>query len=129
DWRGLRVWLPMRMHGIDVFRRNLDEKLDLTQWATEELRKIPNVEILAKPQLSIMAFRYAPPGLDASRLDTLNRNLMTRGNERKRVYLTSTMLGGRFAIRICVLSFRTHLDRMREGLEDIRAAIAEAETP
>jgi aromatic-L-amino-acid/L-tryptophan decarboxylase len=126
DWRGLRVWLPMRMHGVEVFRKNLDEKLDLTEWATEELRKIPNVEILAEPQLSIMAFRYAPPGLDASRLDKLNRDLMNRVNERKRVYLTSTMLNGRFAIRICVLSFRTHMDRMREGLDDIRAAIREA---
>jgi hypothetical protein len=30
---------------------------------------------------------------------------------------------GRFAIRICVLSFRTHLDRMRQGLEDIRQSV------
>ena len=51
---------------------------------------------------------------------------MNRVNAEKRVYLTSTLLNGRFAIRICVLSFRTHMDRMREGLEDIRAAIAEA---
>jgi len=32
------------------------------------------------------------------------------------------MLSGRFAIRICVLSFRTHRDRMEQALEDIRAA-------
>jgi aromatic-L-amino-acid decarboxylase len=126
DWRGLRVWLPMRMHGIEVFRKNLEEKLDLTEWATEELRRIPNIEILAEPQLSIMAFRYAPAGLDASRLDQLNRDLMNRVNNRKRVYLTSTILNGLFAIRICVLSFRTHMDRMREGLDDIRAAIEES---
>ena len=35
------------------------------------------------------------------------------------------MLGDRFAIRICVLSFRTHADRMEEGLEDIRSAVSE----
>jgi hypothetical protein len=39
--------------------------------------------------------------------------------------VTGTMLGPRYAIRICVLSFRTHMDRMREGLEDIRSAIGE----
>jgi hypothetical protein len=32
-----------------------------------------------------------------------------------------------FAIRICVLSFRTHSERTREGMEDIRAALAEME--
>ena len=37
------------------------------------------------------------------------------------------MLGGRFAIRICVLSFRTHRDRMEQALEDIRIAVRETE--
>ena len=127
DWRGLRVWLPMKMHGTEVFQKNLDEKLDLTLWATEELRKIPGMEILAEPQLSIVAFRLGPPGLDEEGLNALNRDLMNRVNAKKRVYLTGTMLDGRFAIRICVLSFRTHLDRMKEGLEGIRSAIAEME--
>jgi aromatic-L-amino-acid decarboxylase len=125
DWRGLRVWLPMKMHGIEIFRKNLDEKLDLTHGATEELRRIPGMEILAEPQLSIVAFRLARPGLDEKALNSLNRDLMNRVNAKKRVYLTGTMLGRRFAIRICVLSFRTHLDRMMEGLDDIRAAIRE----
>jgi aromatic-L-amino-acid/L-tryptophan decarboxylase len=125
DWRGLRVWLPIKMHGIGPFRKNLDEKLDLTEWATEELRNTDGIEILAEPQLSIVAFRLNRPGLDETALNTLNRDLMNRVNAKKRVYLTGTMLDGRFAIRICVLSFRTHLDRMRAGLEDIRAGIRE----
>jgi hypothetical protein len=32
------------------------------------------------------------------------------------------MLGERFALRICVVSFRTHLERMQLAMEDIRAA-------
>jgi aromatic-L-amino-acid/L-tryptophan decarboxylase len=123
DWRGLRVWFPIAMHGIGPFRRNLDEKLDLALRAAEELRTIPGVEILAEPQLSIVAFRLRRDGLDDEALNALNRGLLARVNARKRVHLTSTMLRGRFAIRICVLSFRTHLDRVLEGLEDVRAAI------
>src|SRR5262249_59966341 len=61
SWRGLRLWLPIKMHGIGVFRDNLDEKLDLAQWAAEELRKISGIEILAEPQLSITAFRLRLP--------------------------------------------------------------------
>jgi aromatic-L-amino-acid decarboxylase len=125
DWRGLRVWLPIAMHGIGPFRRNLQEKLDLTRWATEELRKIPGIEIIAEPQLSIVAFRMAHPGLDAEALNALNRRFLAEINARKRVYLTGTMLGNRFALRICVLSFRTHMDRMREGMDDILAAAEE----
>lgn len=124
DWRGLRVWLPIAMHGIGPFRRNLEEKLELTRWATAQLRTIPGIEILAEPQLSIVAFRLTRPGLDGEDVNDLNRRFLAAINSRKRVYLTGTMLGSRFALRICVLSFRTHADRMREGMEDIRAAAA-----
>lgn len=124
-FRGLRVWLPLKMHGIEPFRRNLDEKLALTRWATEELRKIDDMEIVAEPQLSIVAFRVVRPGLDGEALNQLNRALLQRVNARQRVYLSGTLLGGCFTIRICVLSFRTHLDRMQMAIEDIRGAVKE----
>ena len=125
DWRGLRVWLPIAMHGIGPFRRNLEEKIELTHWATEELKAIPGIEIVAEPQLSIVAFRLARPDLDAETENRLNRAFLAAINGRRRVYLTGTMLGGKFVLRICVLSFRTHLDRMREGLDDVRSAADE----
>ena len=125
DARGLRVWLPLKMHGAGPFRANLEEKLELARWAADELRTIPNVEILAEPQLSIVAFRISRPGLSEPELDARNHAFLDRINARKRVFLTGTRLRGRFAIRICVLSFRTHRDRMEAAMEDIRAAVAE----
>jgi aromatic-L-amino-acid decarboxylase len=124
DFRGLRVWLPLKMHGIGPFRANLEEKLSLARHAAHGLAEIPGIEILAEPQLSIVAFRFARPGLDERHLNSLNRQLLERVNGRKRVYLTGTMLRGRFAIRICVLSFRTHVERIDMALEDIRAEAA-----
>jgi aromatic-L-amino-acid decarboxylase len=122
EFRGLRVWLPFKMHGVTPFRRNLEEKLELTRWATAELRKIPGIEIVAEPQLSIVAFRLTRPGWGTEALNRLNHELLQRINAYKRVYLSSTLLHGTFVLRICVLSFRTHLDRMQMCLEDIRAA-------
>ena len=76
-------------------------------------------------QLSILAFRRVRPGADGPALDAENRRLIERINARKRVYLTATVVGGGFAIRICVLSFWTHRDRMEMAVEDIRAAVSE----
>jgi aromatic-L-amino-acid decarboxylase len=125
-FRGLRVWLPIKMHGIAPFRDALDEKLDLARWAVEELRKIPHLEILAEPDLSLLAFRLAPPDVtDPEALDRLNRRFLDQINERKRVFLTGTLLHGRFALRICVLSFRTHHDRVAMAIEDVKEAMKE----
>ena len=123
--RGLRVWLPLKLHGLGVFRRNLDEKLDLALHATRELKSMPGIEIVAEPQLSVVAFRLVKPGLDDEALNRLNRDLIERVNARQRVHISGTVVGGSFVLRICVLSFRTHLERLEEGLEDIRAALAE----
>jgi aromatic-L-amino-acid/L-tryptophan decarboxylase len=125
DFRGLRAWLPLRLFGVDAFRDSLDEKLDLARWAADELRAIPGMEIVAEPRLSLTAFRLDRPGQTDEQLNALNRDLMARVNARRNVYLTGTVLDGRFALRICVLSFRTHMDRMQRCLEDIRAAVDE----
>ncbi|HUP49656.1 MAG TPA: aminotransferase class I/II-fold pyridoxal phosphate-dependent enzyme [Thermoanaerobaculia bacterium] len=118
DFRGLRVWLPLKMFGAGAFRAQLDEKLDLAAWAAAELRKIDGIEIVAEPQLTVVAFRLRGS-------DERNRRLLEAINARKKVMLTATRVGGRFVIRICVVSFRTHRDRMEACLEDIRAAAAE----
>jgi aromatic-L-amino-acid decarboxylase len=125
DFRGLRVWLPLKLFGMDAFRAALDEKLDLARWAAEELRTIPDMEIVCEPRLSLTAFRLVPAGVQGTALDDLNRDIMARVNARQNVYLTGTMVSGRFALRICVLSFRTHMDRMEACLRDLRAAVAE----
>ena len=124
-YRGLRVWLPIKLHGLEAFRRSLDEKLDLAHHAWRELAAIPGLEIVAAPQLSVVAFRLVGPGLAPEDLDRLNRMLIERVNARQRVHLSGTVVGGSFVLRICVLGFRTHLDRLDEGLDDIRAAAAE----
>jgi len=121
DFRGLRVWLPLKMFGIEPFREQLDEKLDLAAYAAAELRKIAGIEIVAEPQLSILAFRIA--GDDAK-----NRELLQRINARNRVMLTPAVVGGRFVIRICIVSHRTHRERIEMALADIRSEVLSAES-
>jgi aromatic-L-amino-acid decarboxylase len=124
DARGLRVWLPLKMHGAATFREALDEKLDLAAFAAAELEKEPDIELAHAPTLSLFAWRYRPQGLEASELDACNRRLLTGVNQRQRVLLTGTTLEDGFYLRLCVLSFRTHRERIAMALEDIRAELA-----
>ncbi len=127
DARGLRIWLPFSMHGASVFRDALDEKLDLARFAANELRKIPGVEIVAEPKLSLLAFRRRFPELTSNDEDARNRQWMSLVNQKQRVLLTGTTSKGRFLIRMCILSFRTHKDRIEMALEDLRSSLAEIE--
>ncbi len=118
DFRGLRVWLPLRLCGLDRFAALLDEKLDLAEWAARELRRLPNVEVL-EPTLSVVAFRAVDPALDLAGNNARNRAWLERINARQRVMLTPTFLDGAYVLRIAILSFRTHRDRVAMALEDI----------
>ncbi|MBK5255612.1 MAG: aminotransferase class V-fold PLP-dependent enzyme [Vicinamibacteria bacterium] len=124
DFRGLRIWLPLVLHGVNAFRDAIEEKLMLTRWAYDRLREDSRFEILDEPQLSVVAFRLKGEGPTA---DARNEDLQRRVNARGRVFLSSTRLDGRYVIRLCVLSFRTHMDRVRDAVEAIRAEANAAE--
>jgi aromatic-L-amino-acid decarboxylase len=124
-FRGLRLWLPLRLVGAAAFRDALDEKLDLARFAAAGLRAMPGIELVAEPELSTVAFRAVRAGWGAEATNARNRRLLDAVNRRGRVYLTGTSVGGRFVLRICVVSFRTHQDRITQCLDDIRAGLAE----
>lgn len=124
-FRGLRVWLPLVLHGFAAFREQLDEKLALARQAAHAVRSMPDVRMVSEPVLSLFAFRAEPDGLAPAELDALNRRWMAAVNQRRRVFLTGAMVldptvGTEiFVIRVCILSFRTHADRIRMLIEDL----------
>ena len=118
DARGLRVWFPLVLHGVDAFRGALDEKLDLTERLDAALRDVPVLQIGWTPQLSVVAFRLRDAGEDA------NRELLARINTSRRVFLSSTLIRGEYWIRACIVSHRTHADRVDECTAIVREAAA-----
>jgi aromatic-L-amino-acid decarboxylase len=118
DVRGLRVWFPLVLHGVGAFRDALDEKLDLTQRITASLRADPNLEVGWDPQLTVVAFRMR--GGDEAR----SRQLLDRINATKRVFLSSTLIRGEYWLRVCIVSHRTHVDRIDECATIVHAAAA-----
>ena len=119
DFRGLRLWLPLHLHGVDAFVRALDEKLDLAAYVFEELSALPRLELPWPPELSLVAFRPRDGSDDDAEA------LLQRINSKGRVWLSSAPIRGRTFARICILSHRSRPDRMREGIEIIRAAVAQ----
>ncbi len=119
DWRGLRVWMPLVLHGVGAFREALDEKLDLTRRLHDGLAQEPLLEIPWEPQLTVVAFRLAGGDQEA------NTRLLQLINASQRVFLSSTLVADGYLIRACIVSHRTHADRIDECIEIVRKAAAE----
>ena len=122
SYHGLRVWLPLKYFGVKAFRENLQEKLLLTQWMYQRLSEDPSFEVVAKPDLSVIPFRFRP---QQGNIDAFNQLLLKNINQSKKILLSSTLLNGEFIIRVCILSFRTHQKEVEEAF-DIVSTTAKA---
>lgn len=104
-FRGLRLWLPLKLHGVAPFRACLEEKLLLAKYFYDEVRKLGFVCDL-EPELSVVVYRYVPEKGDANEF---NKRLLDEVVADGRVFISSTMLDGKFTLRFACLAFRTHL--------------------
>jgi len=118
--RGLRVWIPLKLHGVSAFRESLDEKLDLAAYLDDALAAIPELELPWRPQVTVVPFRLADGD------DDVNARFLQRINASKRVFLSSTVIHGRYTLRACIQCHRTHRDRIDECIGIVRAAAAGA---
>jgi len=118
DFRGLRVWLPIKTLGIEPFQLNLEEKLKLSEYLHSELLKIPELVIEAAPQLSIQAFRHK----DTEK----TRKLMGLINAKNNVFLSGcTLSNKKFVIRVCLLGHHLHFEQVQIFLKDIKESLKE----
>jgi len=106
-FRGLRLWLPLKLHGLAPFRAALREKILLARYFHEKIAAVPGFETGPAPDLSVVTYRYVPRRGDP---DAFNERLVAEVRRDGRVFLSSTMLDGKFTLRLAVLSFRTHLE-------------------
>jgi glutamate/tyrosine decarboxylase-like PLP-dependent enzyme len=104
-WRGLRMWLPLKYHGIAPFRATLEEKLLLAQYAWHKLEGM-GCEMGPRPQLSVLIFRF--PKANEEETEAYNRTLLKAIHADGRYFISSTLVDGTFYLRLAILSFRTH---------------------
>jgi glutamate/tyrosine decarboxylase-like PLP-dependent enzyme len=106
-FRALRMWLPLILLGTRPFRAALEEKLLLARYFHQQIERA-GYEVGPVPDLSVVTYRWVPPGASADRIDDINRAIVDGSRRDGRVFLSSTMLDGRFTLRMAALAFRTH---------------------
>lgn len=116
-FRALSVWMSIREHGIRHFGNVIQEGVDQARYLASRIREHPDLELMAPVPLCIVCFRYAVPGLSAGEEDALNREILMRLQEQGVAVPSSTVIDGRFVLRVANTNHRTRredFDRLVE---------------
>ena len=111
-FRALKVWLALQQAGRNGYVQMISDDVNLSQNLFQEIRRYSELEPLTQ-SLSIASFRYVPAGFTSgdadseAYLDTLNRELLTRLQNSGEVYVSNAIIRGKFALRACIVNFRT----------------------
>jgi glutamate/tyrosine decarboxylase-like PLP-dependent enzyme len=116
------MWLPLVVLGVKPFRAALEEKLLLAQYFRERIQQ-EGFHTGPEPDLSVVTFWWAPPGVSLEQANRRNQQIIDEVRHDGRVFLSSTMLDGRFTLRLAVLAFRTHLRTIDLALDILRAVL------
>jgi glutamate/tyrosine decarboxylase-like PLP-dependent enzyme len=113
-FRALKVWLALRQVGRSGYLKMIGDDMRLARQLHSLVQQHPDFEALAQ-HLSVTAFRYVPHDLQhaastpetAEYLQRLNQELLTRVERSGEAFLSNAMVNGRFALRACIVNFRT----------------------
>jgi len=104
-FKALKLWLTMQHIGLDGYRQLISRDIDLARQLQDKIRARDDFELVATGPLSVTCFLYTPP--DHAEIEALNRKLIPLLQAEGKVFLTGTELEGRFALRACIVNFRT----------------------
>ena len=122
-FRGLRLWIPLQLHGIEPFKACLEEKLLLTEYFRIRLKEI-GFQLGPRPDLSISYFWYPSSTIDQN---TFNKKLLEYLHDDGTIFLSSTILNEKFVIRIAISSFRTKKETIDKAMVMIKSGLAKVE--
>lgn len=120
-FRALSLWLQFKVYGTELLGRWIGENIACARYFATLVEESGDFELLAPVGLSIFCFRYRPPGYTGD-LNALNERVMAAVQASGTSYLSSASVRGQFALRGCVLNWRTERPDMEQLLRDVRKA-------
>ncbi len=121
-FRALKLWMTMQHAGRAGLATGITRHNALARHLAARVEAAPDLELMAPVTLSIVCFRYVPHALrgDDASLDELNKRIMQAVQAGGEAFITNTLLGGRFALRACIIHYATTEDDIDALVEIVR---------
>ena len=125
-FRALKLWFVIRAFGAERLAERIRFHCALAQEFAEWVDAEPGWERVAPVPMSVVCFRYAPPGTSEEERAALNARIMEAVNASGRVYLSHTKLGDVYTLRLALGNLRTERRHVAEAWRLLREAAATA---
>ncbi len=129
-FRALKLWFVLRNFGVQGIQDNVRLHLALAQKLASEIERHPDFELLVKPVLNTVCFRYRPEAVeDEGTLDELNENLLNAVNATGKMFISHTRLKGKYTLRM--VTAQTYLEErhVMSAWELIRTTVPGLQQP
>jgi aromatic-L-amino-acid decarboxylase len=123
-FRALKLWMVLRAFGRRGLIERLRTHLRLAELFRSWVEAEPHFDVVAPTPFSVVCFRALFPGRDADEEDRLNDEMLEAVNATGEVFLSSTKLRERTALRLAVGNIRTQQRHVRRAWDLLREAAA-----
>jgi aromatic-L-amino-acid decarboxylase len=107
-FRALKLWFVIRYYGIEGLQFHIRKHVSLAQEFAGWVESDPEFDLAAPVPLNLVCFRHKMG-------DEFNQRLLELLNQTGRIYLSHTILDGRYTLRICVGQTQTEARHVREA--------------
>jgi aromatic-L-amino-acid/L-tryptophan decarboxylase len=122
-FRALKVWMLLKGVGLNRLSEAIESNLACARHLESMVQASDDFEMVAPVELSIFCFRHVPAQLrdqSPKAIDAFNERVLVALQRDGSSYLSNATLKGRFALRGCVLNYRTTLRDLEILLDDLR---------
>jgi glutamate/tyrosine decarboxylase-like PLP-dependent enzyme len=113
-FRALKIWFLLRIHGARAIQDAIDGNIAVARHLARLIDDSEDFERVAPAPLSIVCFRWRHGD------DAFNRALMVEMQRDGESYVSNAIVSGRFALRACIVNFRTRPEDAERLLGSIR---------
>ena len=101
SFRALKLWMSIQYFGFAAFRAAVDRGFSLAELAERTVRQMPDWEVVTPAEMGIVSFRRR--GAPETFYHALHTAMLADGY----AFLSSTILNGQTALRMCTINPRT----------------------
>ena len=121
QFRALKIWMSLKQYGTKKYERIINQNIHQAQYLEALVNESSDFQAITSTNLSTFCFRYIPKDLNQSYqkmnhnkqkqinkyLNQLNQAIMKKMLEDSQILTSSTVLNDIFALRVCIVNYRT----------------------